>query len=210
SALALALLLACLALTGCVKKDVIASQLADPVTRNEDLETSMTIMDAHPEYLPDVYAAAKRHPRTLEAMLALATADLNDPAMAARVAAQVANHPEVVERIVRESLDAASKSPRARAAIDRAIGERADESAEIVADEPLVMAALVKAAVEVIEKRPAARAAVLRAMRESSGRIVSLTMADPETMKAFVAAAVREATAHHGTAKLALEALGCP
>jgi len=136
----------------------------------------MQLVDAHPEYLTDVYAAAKAHPRTLDAMLTLATADMKDPAMAKMVAAQVAIHPEVVGRLVLDAVDVAKKSPRARAAIDKALGERADAAAELLADDSPAMAALIKAVLKVIETRPQAREAVMRAMRDGSPELLKMAV----------------------------------
>lgn len=200
---------ACVLLVGCTKKELIGSQLATPVTRNADLEAALQIMDEHPEYLADVYAAARRHPRTLQAMVDLATADLNDPALAKMVAARVALHPEVLDRIVREAIDAASKSPASRAAIDRAVGERAATAAGMLADEPVVLAAVTRAAIEALQKRPAARDAVMGSMRDLAPELVAMVMKDPATMKAFVAAAVHEASSRVSVREM-LQALAAP
>ena len=153
--------------------------MSDASSRKADLDATMQVMDEHPDYVPDMYAAVKEHRKTLDALLELAGADMNDEEMARIVAKQLAAHPDALERVVRDAIDAASKTPAARAALDKAISERGEMVAGIMADEPAVDAQLVKALVESIEKRPAARAAVMNALRELSPPLVTMMSRTP-------------------------------
>jgi hypothetical protein len=200
----------CALLAGCTKKELIGSQLAGPTSRSADLEASLQILDEHPEYLADVYAAARRHPRTLQAIVDMATADLGDPDLAKMVSARLALHPEVIDTVAREAIDATSKTPAARAAIDKAVGQRAATAVGMLADEPAVLAAVTKEAIAVLEKRPAARQAVMGALRDLAPELVAMVMKDPASMKAFVAAVVHEATSSRASIREMLQALGGP
>jgi hypothetical protein len=150
---------AALALGACgtgSKAFVLDKAFALDGTRRDTMEATLRILDEHPTYVDEFFAAARKHKPTLERFLAAAAADLHQPDLARLTAEKLVRNPDGLRRILIETLDAARDRPKARHAIASAIQERAATSSSILLDEPQAMAEVMRGSVDAARKDPAA------------------------------------------------------
>ncbi|HEY8077828.1 MAG TPA: hypothetical protein VIF62_27065 [Labilithrix sp.] len=164
------------------KKDV-AKTAFDAMSvseRRDAIEATVRVTDEKPEIVDELYAAARRHPKTLDRFLANTARDLHDPALAKPTAELLVANPDSLEEMFVLTPDLALHSREARAAMDRAMARRAGELDDILTDDPTATARVTGALLELVEKKPAARKSLLAAMRANRKAIVALVERDPE------------------------------
>lgn len=160
--------IALLALAACTveqKEELAEESLDDPERRTEMTEAVLRVMDENPEYVDEFFRLARRHPETFDRALANTARHLTDPKLAARVAAQLVEHPAGLQNVIVQTLDAA-KAPEPRAAIAEAIETRANRAAEILVEHPEQLATIGRAILQQAMADPAAKARMKKLVKE--------------------------------------------
>ncbi|MCA9622803.1 MAG: hypothetical protein KC731_27480 [Myxococcales bacterium] len=124
---------------GCSKKSLLQSALEDPEERRDTFELTLQELDAHPEYVDELFEAARAHPTTFAALFQRAALALDDEALAREVAGHLANQPQAARRIMVAMLDEARQRPELREAIASAILDRQDVSTQILVEHPQIV-----------------------------------------------------------------------
>ena len=127
-----------LALMGCSKESMLRSALEEPEERKDTLELTLKVFDEHPDYVDELFIAARAHPMTFQRLLEKTATELRDEAFAAEVAGHLASHPEAVERIMMAMLVEARTRPELRTAIARAILANPDVMGQLMAEHPQI------------------------------------------------------------------------
>ena len=170
---------------------LIGAALENKASRRGMLEATLRTLDEHPAYVDEFFVAARRHPRTLQRFTEDEARELYAPDLAQPTATSLAQNPESLRVVLITTIDASRNRPSARAAIARAIDERAHVASSIIADRPSAVIATLRGTVDAAQSRPAARAAFLAGMRERSDAVARMINADPPTRNAMVGAMAR-------------------
>jgi hypothetical protein len=187
--------LALAAAAGCgtgAQTDLIKTAVADNGERATAFEAAARTLDEHPEYVDEFYRVARRHPTTMRRFLEDTARDLRAPDLAAANAEILVAHPASLGPVLVATLDAAKRSPEARAAIDEAVTARAETMADILAASPAAVSRITDANVAAVDRRPPARTAFLSSLRRSAPRVAGMLKQDPETTKVLLGALVRQ------------------
>ncbi len=183
--------LAALLASGCgvgAKQRIVAIAMDRDTTRAETMEATLRVLDEHPEYVGELFRAARRHPATLERFMAAAVADLDERALAELVARYLAQNPASLEEIFIRTLEASERRPAARAAIGRAIAARRAIAAGIITDDEADAERMLLATLDLLVEKPAAERAFLRVMEARAPELASLIAAHPRTLHAMMRA----------------------
>lgn len=170
---------------------VIGTALENNATRRGMFEATLRTLDEHPAYVDEFFVAARRHPLTLQRFTEDEARELYAPDLAQPTATSLAQHPESLRVVLISTIDASRNRPTARAAIARAIDERAHVASSIIADRPSAVIATLHGTVDAAQSRPAARAAFLAGMRAQSDPVARMISADPPTRNAMAGAMAR-------------------
>ena len=133
-AIALALLVTACSTHG--KTEITDKAMADDNRRAQIIEATLRVMDAHPEYVDELYRQARLHDRTMNRFLADTARGLARPAFARQVAEHLVDHPEGLREVMIQTLDAARNKRDAQRAIVDAVAERPDEVAQYLKSSP--------------------------------------------------------------------------
>jgi hypothetical protein len=177
------------------KKEPARSAL-DAMPREQRLDTfeaTSRVLDEHPEYVDELYAAARRHPRLLDRFLMNAAKDLKDRHRAEMAAKHLVADPDSLEQALVTTMDFIARVPAARAAMNRAVVSRAEEATEIMASDPATVSRVLEAALLVMEKKPQARRSALAAVEANRARILTFVKNDPGLTKQLGEELLREA-----------------
>ncbi len=148
------------------KKEITEAAMDDRGRRLEIMEATLRVLDENPRYVDEFFSLAMRHPRALDEFVAETAARLDDQALAERTARHLAAHPASLRRIMIETLDAAQRRPRARAAIADAIEARAHLAAGLLVDHPEQLAVVSEAIVEEALEHPDTRGKIKVLVKE--------------------------------------------
>ncbi len=168
------------------RKPIIDATLANEAARRESVETALQVLDKHPEYVDEMYLAARKHPPTLNRLEADAARDLKDPEFARSTAAIAVLEPEGVAQALIATTKAAADEPVTIAALDHALTEHASDAIEIVKEDHDAMAALIHAELKAAENDEKARATLLAAIRKDAPSIVNLLAREPTLLRDLV------------------------
>jgi hypothetical protein len=146
--LPIALVLALVACSARQKAGVTETAFENDKQRSEMIEATLRVMDAHPEYVDELFRMSRTHPRTQSRLFSNTAAAVADPDFAQRVARHLVAYPRGLERIMIETLDAARGKPDAQRAIVDAIEGRADVAAAYLVEHPRELATVSEAIVK--------------------------------------------------------------
>jgi hypothetical protein len=173
-------------------KPVVETAFDEKGRRDEFFESTLRVLDEHPEYVDEFFAHALRHEKTLDRFFADSAAALKEDRLARMVARHLVNNPESLRMVLIATLDAASDKPEAQRATAEAIEQRAQVSAMAIASRPATVRASFRALLAEVLKRPDAREAFLDAMRENRATLVQVFLENPDLAKAFAGSAVKQ------------------
>jgi hypothetical protein len=189
-------LIACIGCGAGAKKQALDVTIANDQQRQEVFEATLRTLDEHPEYVDELFARARKHPRTLERFIANAAHHMHEDAIARMTTRYLVQNPAGLQRVMVRTLDAAAGKPAAKRAIAEAMRQRAGPAADALATHPEALRASVIAVIDVTASRPEARKAFLQAMNERAPALASLLIQNPRTletvMKSTLAAAARQ------------------
>jgi hypothetical protein len=199
--------LACMtlaSLVGCgttARQGLIDESMRSGTQRRQSLEATLRVMDAHPEYVDEMYQATRKHPRTMERFLQSSARDLEDPALAKVTAELLVENPRSLRQVLLATVDAAAAKPDAREAIAGAVEERTAAMADIITDRPAALSGTLNDTVAAVGRKPAARKAFLGAMQKSAPRVSEIVAKDPHTLMVLTEALVKEIAKDKDAAK---------
>jgi hypothetical protein len=185
----------CLACSTETKKDVAKSAVHSMSVdqRRESFEATARMLDEDPRIVDELYSVMRQHRPAMHQFLANATRDLREPWLANMTAELLVQNPASVEETLLAATDEISKSPKARAAMDRAIAKRAGKVVDILTDDPGTLGQVLSASLTVVEKKPRARETIVEAASKERGRIIEFVRRDPELAKEMTEALLRDA-----------------
>jgi hypothetical protein len=104
-----------IASVGCgagAKKQALEVTIANDQQRRETFEATLRTLDEHPEYVDELFARARKHPRTLERFIANAAHHMHEDAVARMTVRYLVQNPAGLQRVMVRTLDAAAGSRR--------------------------------------------------------------------------------------------------
>lgn len=139
------------------KAEITDQAFDDPGRRTEMLEATLRVLDAHPDYVDELFQLTLRHPRTLDRLLANTARGVEQRELARRVAGHLTAHPDGLREVMIATLDAARDRRKAQGAIVDAMEARAPQAAVYLVDHPTQMATVSRALVKEAVEDPQAR-----------------------------------------------------
>ena len=130
------------------KTAITEEAFENPETRREMLEATLRVMDAHPEYVDEMFALTLKHPPTLERFLENTAKNLDDPKLARRTGEHLARNPAGLQSVMIATLDASDDRKAARQAIVNAVEARAPLAAAILVERPKQLGTVFRAIVQ--------------------------------------------------------------
>lgn len=135
----LQLVLVLVFVSACSRESMIRGALEDPSERRDTMRTTLKIYDEHPEYVDELFAAAREHEATFQRLLQRAAIALEDPAFATLTAGPIAERPLAAEHTTRATLAAARTRPELRRALANALVAEGDVMSLILAEHPQLL-----------------------------------------------------------------------
>jgi hypothetical protein len=167
--------------------------------RQESFEATLRILDEHPEYVEEFFAAAQRHPTALMKFLDITSRELVQDSLAEQTADRLVAHPPGLKNIMAATMHAASDKPEAQDAIAQAMEARPHDAAAVLIRREQAMRVTFAALIDEVAKHESARRAFITSMRENSTQLATLMANDPgalgDFIKALLKVAARKASA---------------
>jgi hypothetical protein len=171
---------ALLTCTPAQQRPVVATALDDDDARATSFEATLKVLDEHPEYVDELFAHSRHHPKTLDRLLYNSAQHLHEEELAARAAYQLTRAPAGLKMTLMKSLEEMQDQPAALEAGAAAIEERPREAAHMLVQRELGIRRTVHALVLEIQQKPAAAAAFRQALGENSDAVSLVITKDPE------------------------------
>jgi hypothetical protein len=146
------------------------------------------VLDEHPEYVDEFFAAARRHPRTLDRFMKNAASELERHEFARLVAKRLTESPRGLKQVLIATLDEASDEPPALRAVSEAMAERPQLAAIVVVQSDASLRRTLQALLHEVLKNPEARRSFLAALAENSDALAQIVAPNPEVLRALVKA----------------------
>ena len=190
------------------KKEVAKSALdtMNEKSRADTFEGTLRVLDEHPEYIDQIYELTKKHDKVMDRFVADASVDLKDKPLAELAARHLTENPESLENVLVVALPIIAKSPKARAAMNRALVRDAEVATDILTDDPATLSRVIEAALPILEKKQSARKNTLAAIHKDRAKVVAFVKQDPELTKEIGEEIVRELVKDHPAIEKALRA----
>jgi hypothetical protein len=193
--------LALVACTPAQQKPVIATAVDDADARHTSFEATLRILDEHPEYVDELFAQSRQHPKTLDRLLYDTAQHLHEEELAKRTAVQLCDAPAGLKTTLIASLDQMQDQPAALNAAAEAIEERPKETANMVTQRELAIRRTVHALVIAVQQKPKAESAFREALSENSDALAEIITKDPELVGKMVKS-ISKAGVERGANKL--------
>jgi len=200
------LLVACT--VGCsagAQKPAVATALDNPQMREESFEATLRVLDEHPDYVDDLFAAALRHPTTLDRFLQNTAKELERDEFARFTAERLSAQPQGLKMTLIAVLDEVSDQPAALKAASEAMAARPQISAMVVVQSDASIRGNLRALLGEVLKNPDARRSFLTAVSEDSDAMALLLAPNPQVLAQLLKAFGRVGVSK---GKTELEALG--
>jgi len=180
-----------MAIAGCSassQKPAIATALDNPKMRQESFEATLRVLDEHPDYVDEFFAAARRHPATLDRFLRDTAHELERDEFARFTADRLVMDPAGLKQTLIAVLDAASDDPAALRAMSEAMAARAQLAAIVVVQSDASVRGDLRALLAEVLKNPDARRSFLAALTENSDAMARIIAPNPEVLGALLKA----------------------
>jgi hypothetical protein len=175
--------------------------------RRRTLESMTSALDTRPEYVDELFAVVRHHPKALRRFLSNAARDLREQELAEMTVAEILPHPESYAQMLRVAIDQTSHNPAAADVLAKVMVERREVVADMLTDRPASLTPVTEAMMQSGAKKPAARAALRTAMKSVSQPVAKIVVEDPDTvgvlMKAMLDAGVTRSVIEHSLASIA-------
>jgi hypothetical protein len=181
-------------LAGCsagAQKPAIASALDDSEMRRESFEATLRVLDENPEYVDELFAAARRHPATLDRLLRNTSRELEQDEFARFTAQRLVTRPEGLKRTLIAVLDEASDDPAALRAVSEVMVERPQLAAIVVVQSDASLRGTLRALLKEVSKNPEARRAFLSSLNENSDAMAQIIVPNPQVLVTLIKAFAR-------------------
>jgi hypothetical protein len=179
------------------KRPMVATALDNEETRIESFEATLRVLDAHPEYVDELFARALKHPATLDRLLEDTARELASPDLAKRTARHLAAHPAGLRMVFIHTLDEVRDRPAALDAMADAIEARPRETVLALTRDEQAVRAAVRELLARVQKDQATERAFLRAMEDNRRPLGDLLARNPDVLKDVTAA-----TAQRGLSRM--------
>lgn len=166
----------------------MSAALDNPKLRRESLEATLRVLDAHPEYVDDMFALTLQHPKTLNRFLQDTAAHLSDDAFARYTARRLADHPDGLRMILIATLDEVSDEQAPLQAVSQAIKERPQVAALAMIQREDTVRLTMRALMQEVEKNAAARRFFLLAVQDNSVPMAGAIAQDSKVMASMLRA----------------------
>jgi hypothetical protein len=180
------------------QKPAIATALDSREVRGESFEATLRVLDEHPEYVDEFFAAALRHPATLDRFLHNTARDLERDELARFTAERLVAHPPGLRQILIASLDAASDDPTALRAMSDAMAARPQLAAIVVVQSDASLRGTLRALLAEVLKNPDARRSFLVGLSENSDAMARILAPNPDVLGAMLKAFAKVGIAKGG------------
>jgi hypothetical protein len=187
-------LLASLALVACgagAQKPAISTALDNDKLRHESFEATLRVLDEHPVYVDEFFAAARRHPATLDRFLRDTAHELERDQFARFTGDRLVLDPPGLKQVLIATLDAASGKAAALRAASEAMAARPQLAAIVVVQSDASIRGNLRALLQEVLKNPEARRSFLIALSENGDAMASILAPNPAVMAALVKAFAR-------------------
>jgi hypothetical protein len=164
------------------KRPVVATALQDDELRRESFEATLRVLDGHPEYVDEFFQLALRHSSALDRLLHDTAQQVQDEALARRVARHLADSPAGLRTTLIATLDEVEERPEAARAAAQAIEERPDETVQILAQRDTAVRQTVRALVQRVQRDDRARRSFLTALDENRQGTAAVLATDSAVM----------------------------
>lgn len=188
-----------LPLAGCIhgtgvepKRYFMDKAMKNELERRELFEATLRVLDAHPEYVDEMFQLLLEHGTSLNRFLAINSSGLDDPQYAALMARHLVRHPAPLTQVMIQVQEAAKDKPEAQRAMALAMEQRAELTARSFVSRPSNVTTTSVALIDVLQDNPEARAAYLAAMRERKDAVAAILLSDPETLGAVMGAMAKQ------------------
>jgi hypothetical protein len=168
--------------TAAQKRPAVAATLENTETRHESFEATLRVLDAHPEYVDELFMHALEHPATLDRLLHDTAQHLHEGTLATRTAAQLAETPAGLKATLIAALERIQERPAAMQAAAEAIEERPELTVAALVTRDIAVRRTVHALVQEAQHNPQARRAFLAAMDENRVGTAAVLTSDPAVM----------------------------
>jgi hypothetical protein len=176
-----------LACTPSQQKPVVATAIDSDEARATSFEATLRVLDEHPEYVDELFARSRHHPKTLDRLLYNSAQHLHEEELAHRAAVQLTGAPAGLKMTLIASLEKMQDQPAALEAGAAAIEERPQEAAHMLVQRERGIIRTVHALVIEIQKKPEAARAFRQALSENSDAVAAVITKDPELVGKMVA-----------------------
>lgn len=193
-------------LLGCsagAQKPAIATALKNDEMRAEAFEATLRALDENPPYVDELFAAALRHPVTLDRFLRATARELARDEFARFTAERLAAQPAGLKQVLIATLDEVSGDPAALKAASEAMTARPQVAAIVIVQSDASIRANLRALLHEVGKNPEARRSFLIAVSENGDAMAQLIAPNPQVIAALLKAFGRVGV---GKAKSELEA----
>jgi hypothetical protein len=182
---------AILLLIGCgasSQKPGIDAAMDNDALRRESFEATLRVLDEHPDYVDELFAATLKHPRTLDRFLANTARGLEKESLARPTAAHLARYPKGLKQILIANLDEISDDPAALDAVAQAMAQRPQIAAMAIAQRQEALRVTMSALIDEVMKNAKARKAFLASLQEKSPQLAQLIANNPEVLGTMIEA----------------------
>jgi hypothetical protein len=180
-----------------------------PQQRRATLESTTQALDTRPEYVDELYAIARKHPKTFERFLADTTRDLHERALAQLTVGQILEHPDSYRQMLLVALESSSRDPKGADVLTTAMVDRRGLIADMITARPAKLIPVTEAIMRTGAPRPEARAALRTSMSDEAEPVAHILVEDPKTvgvlMKALLKAGVSRSVLELGLADKRLD-----
>jgi len=170
------------------QRPMVATAFSNDEMRHESIEATLRVLDAHPEYIDELFERALQHPPTRARLLHDAAQHLNDASLARQAADELTAAPDGLKTTMVASFDAMYDRPPALAAAAEALEQRPDHTARIMVQRELAIRRSVRALSQELQRNPKAKRAFLLALQENSEAMAMVITSDPAVMAALLRA----------------------
>jgi hypothetical protein len=181
-------------LTGCgagAQEPAIDTAMDNAKMRRESFEATLRVLDEHPEYVDELFAATLRHPVTLDRFLRNTARELERDEFARYTAKRLLTSPAGLKMTLIATLDEASDDPAALRAMSEAMAARSHLSAIVVVQTDAAIRGNLRYMLREVHKRPEATRSFLVAVNENGDTMAQIIAPNPETIVALLKAFAR-------------------
>jgi hypothetical protein len=172
------------------KERLLRTALHGDDSRREWLEATLRVLDDHPEYIDELYVAARGHERVLGRFTENMARDLHDEKLARMMARYFTRHPSSLRQVMIAALDEAREDRAAREAIAQGIQERGDVVLKITLEHPEMASQSLRDLLDGAESNEPLARTIAEALSEKADLAANLITDHPDLVYGMLRATV--------------------